>query len=147
MMIDEARYWAQGLRALGLDDLIDAYPDPASREDAKQAVYDRINTVIGAATAEDVTARLTAHDCIYALFATPVEVLDDPAVRENGYLMEHPRDDVRIAAAPVQFDDEQLSIRRPGPALGEHTREVLAELGYTAAEVDALLADKVVAAT
>ena len=83
--------------------------------------------------------RLTAHDCIYSVFATPVEVLDDEAVRDNGYLMEHPRDDVRIAAAPVQFDDEALTIRRPGPALGEHSREVLPELGYSADEVTALV--------
>lgn len=146
MMIDENRYWAQGLRALGLDDLVEAYPDPASRQAGKAVVADRINAVIGAATAADVVARLTANDCIYSLFAEPAEVLDDEAVRENGYLMEHPRDDVRIAGAPVQFDDEALTVRRPGPGLGEHTREVLAELGYTTDEVEALVSDQVVSA-
>jgi crotonobetainyl-CoA:carnitine CoA-transferase CaiB-like acyl-CoA transferase len=139
MMIDEARYWAQALQSLGLDELVGAYPDPESRAAGKAAVHERIAAVVAGLPTAEVVARLTAGDCIYALFATPTEVLDDEAVRDNGYLMAHPRDDVRIAAAPVQFDDEQLAVRRPGPGLGEHSLEVLAELGYPAAEVNALL--------
>jgi crotonobetainyl-CoA:carnitine CoA-transferase CaiB-like acyl-CoA transferase len=38
----------------------------------------------------------------------------------------------------MQFDDEMTEIRRPAPGLSEHTEEVLGELGYSAAEVDAL---------
>ena len=50
---------------------------------------------------------------------------------------EHPT--AMLSAAPAQFDDELPSIRRPGPKLGEHSREVLTELGYTTDEIDALL--------
>jgi crotonobetainyl-CoA:carnitine CoA-transferase CaiB-like acyl-CoA transferase len=146
MMIDEARYWAQACAALGLDDLVQAYPDPESRREGRHEVYDRINAVIGAASAEEIARRLGSNDCIYSFFATPAEVLADDAVRDNGYAMTHPRDDVKIAAAPVQFDDEPLTVRRPGPGLGEHSREVLAELGYSAGDVDALVRDGVVAA-
>lgn len=56
---------------------------------------------------------------------------------------EHP--DVRLAAAPVQFDDELPSARRAGPALGQHSREVLTELGYGEADILRLLDDKVIA--
>lgn len=146
MMIDEARYWAPACRALGLDDLIDAHPDPQSRREARDAVHARIDAVISVSSREEVESRLRSEGCIYSFFATPSEVLTDEAVRENGYLMAHPRDAVRIAAAPVQFDDQQLSVRRPGPALGEHTREVLAELGYTTDEVAELVRDQVVTA-
>jgi crotonobetainyl-CoA:carnitine CoA-transferase CaiB-like acyl-CoA transferase len=38
----------------------------------------------------------------------------------------------------MQFDDEMTEIRRAAPALSEHTAEVLAEVGYSAADVDAL---------
>lgn len=148
MMIDETRYWAQACRALGLEQLATQYPDPASRQpaEAKTAVHARIVEVVGASTAEAVVSRLDAGGCIFSVFASPIEVLDDPAVLDNGYLMAHPRADVRIAAAPVQFDDEPLSVRRPGPALGEHTREVLTELGYSRPEVDELVRTAVVAA-
>ncbi|MBX6391743.1 MAG: CoA transferase, partial [Frankia sp.] len=41
------------------------------------------------------------------------------------------------------FDNARPTIRRPSPGLGEHTREVLAELGYGPAEIDQLVADGV----
>ena len=38
----------------------------------------------------------------------------------------------------MQYDDEMVEIRRGAPALGEHTDEVLSDLGYTPDELDAL---------
>jgi crotonobetainyl-CoA:carnitine CoA-transferase CaiB-like acyl-CoA transferase len=55
----------------------------------------------------------------------------------------HPN--LRLVAAPVQFDDQLPAVRRSAPAQGEHTTEVLAELGYGSDEIDALFADGVVA--
>ena len=64
---------------------------------------------------------------------------------DNGYLMAHPgHPPLRLSAAPAQFDDELPAIRREGPGLGQHSREVLAEVGYLPAEVEALVGDKVV---
>lgn len=69
----------------------------------------------------------------------------DPAVEANGYLMPHPTTPgLRLAASPVQFDDTQPAIRRPAPAIGEHSAEVLAELGYRPDEVARLGANGVV---
>ena len=63
----------------------------------------------------------------------------------NGYLMAHPtHPPLRLSAAPAQFDDELPGIRRPGPELGEHSREILAELGYAAEQIDVLVKDGVV---
>ena len=46
---------------------------------------------------------------------------------------------LRMIGSPMQVDGERLHARRPPPRLGEHTREVLAEAGYSAAEVADLL--------
>ena len=51
----------------------------------------------------------------------------------------HPN--LRLAAAPVQFDDQLPAVRRAAPTQGEHTVEVLSELGYTDDEIKALFAD------
>jgi crotonobetainyl-CoA:carnitine CoA-transferase CaiB-like acyl-CoA transferase len=78
--------------------------------------------------------------------ASPPEVVRDPAVIDNGYLMPHPNGRFSMASAPAQFDGALPTVRRPGPELGEHSREVLLELGYSAADVDKLAADDVVIA-
>ncbi len=146
MMIDEQRYWPQASRALGLTDLTEKYADRAVRKLAWPEIADRVQAAIGALDHDALGARLKAADCIFSFFATPTEVADDPAVVDNGYLMRHPEHpDVRLAAAPAQFDDELPSARRPGPKLGEHSREILAELGYCTADIRGLLDQNVVA--
>jgi crotonobetainyl-CoA:carnitine CoA-transferase CaiB-like acyl-CoA transferase len=52
-----------------------------------------------------------------------------------------------LAAAPAQFDDEVLEVRRPGPDQGQHSREVLEEVGYSPDEIDALVVSHVVVAS
>jgi crotonobetainyl-CoA:carnitine CoA-transferase CaiB-like acyl-CoA transferase len=146
MMIDEQRYWPQVSQALGLTDLTGRYADQLARRQAWPKIADRIQAAIGALDHDALGARLKAAGCIFSFYATPTEVAQDPAVVDNGYLMPHPEHpDVRLAAAPAQFDDELPSARRPGPKPGEHSCEILAELGYDAADISALLDQKVVA--
>ena len=71
---------------------------------------------IAGLTKDEITARLGARGCIFSFFATPQEVLTDPAAEANGYLMDHPEvDGLKIAAPPVQFDNQQSVLRRPAP--------------------------------
>ena len=59
--------------------------------------------------------------------------------------MDHPEvDGLKIAAPPVQFDSQQAALRRPAPRIGEHSAEILAEVGYSPAEISELLASRVV---
>jgi crotonobetainyl-CoA:carnitine CoA-transferase CaiB-like acyl-CoA transferase len=52
--------------------------------------------------------------------------------------------DVKAIGLPVKFSDTPGGVRRPAPLFGEHTREVLRENGFTAKEIDHLLAEGVV---
>ena len=61
------------------------------------------------------------------------ELPDDPQASANGYLPEVDAGDGKVftlVANPVQFD-EQPDTLRPAPDLGQHTEEVLLELGLT----------------
>jgi len=144
MMINEASYWDQACRALDLPELIEAHPDPESRRAAWEAIIPMFAAKIAGWTKEEFEARLRAEGCIFAFFADPVEVVADPAVVANGYLMEHPRDKVKLSAPPVQFDDAAHTIRLPAPGLGEHSREVLAMLGYDDDQIGAMVDGAVV---
>lgn len=140
MMLDEGRYWAPTCQALDLGEWVERYADDAVRQAAWAAIAARLTEVIGGLSRKELEERLRRESCIFSFVASPAEVVTDPAVVDNGYLMAHPtHPPLRLAAAPAQFDDELPAIRRPGPERGEHTREVLAELGYQTAEIDALV--------
>ena len=145
MMINEERYWDTATAALGLTEVGQAYAEPAARKAAWAELPAVFAAAIGALTKEEVTARLGQDGCIFSFFATPQEVLADPAAAANGYLMDHPAiDGLKIAAPPVQFDNQQAAVCRPAPRIGEHSAEVLAELGYTPDEISGLVASKTV---
>ena len=77
------------------------------------------------------------------------EVFNNPQAAARGLVEEisHPRlGKQRMARNPVLFDHGGPSIDRPGPMLGQHTEALLAEYGYTAAEIRALLDAGVAAA-
>jgi crotonobetainyl-CoA:carnitine CoA-transferase CaiB-like acyl-CoA transferase len=67
------------------------------------------------------------------------QILDDEHVKARGVVREitHPKGGtIRAVGSPVRFSRTPLRVERAGPLLGEHTREILAELGVT--DVDGL---------
>lgn len=69
------------------------------------------------------------------------ELSAHPHSRESGMVFDydHPSlGKLGSVAQPLRFDGARTEVRRPSPMHGEHTFEVLSELGYTAQEMDAL---------
>lgn len=80
---------------------------------------------------------------------TREELLEHPQVLENGIVVES--DDpstgrMRQARPPERFEGTPSAIGRAAPLLGEHTAQVLAENGYTPAEIEALRAEGAIGA-
>ena len=72
------------------------------------------------------------------------DMLKDPQVlaRDMVVEVEHSRlGPVKALGSPVKFSHSPTSIQRAAPMLGEHTREILGEYGYSDSEVEALAAD------
>jgi crotonobetainyl-CoA:carnitine CoA-transferase CaiB-like acyl-CoA transferase len=144
-MLDEDRYWAPACRALGLGVLVRELTTPEARAEHRERVFMQFRDAIARHTRDELDAALRAEGCIFSFYASPPEVLADPAVAANGYAPNHPvHPTLRLSAAPAQFDDELPAVRRRAPAVGEHSREILAELGYAAGEIERFLADRVV---
>ena len=77
------------------------------------------------------------------------DMLADPQVKAREMVVEvdHPRAGrVKALGHPIKFSDTRGDMSRPAPLLGQHTREVLAELGYDEARVDALISEGAVSA-
>lgn len=97
----------------------------------------------------DIAARLDAEDLAWAPVQTPAEAVADPQLAAaDGIVSVRTRNGgaLKSPASPVRFPGETTEMRPPAPLTGEHTREILAALGYDAAEIDALIASGAVGA-
>ncbi len=140
MMIVEDNYWAQGMRALGLEQYIETHTTPEDRARDADMIREQAAAKVAGLTKAEIEERLRAEQCIFSFYANPVEVIEDPQVVANGYMMEHPYGNVKLTAPPVQFDNTAHQVRRPAPHLGEHNREVLTMLGYDEGAIEAMVA-------
>ena len=88
----------------------------------------------------------------YDLFCCGVnsfmELENDPQITENGYLtdMDHPTlGKIKIPGYPVHFNGNRVEANRAAPELGEHTDEILTEVGgYSLAEIKHFREDGVI---
>ena len=84
---------------------------------------------------------LRAHDIWCAPVKNMTETFEDVAVKHIAPVLEfeHPRAGrVRVLKHPVRYSSGEATLRRPPPDLGEHTDEVLAELGYDPGRIEAM---------
>jgi alpha-methylacyl-CoA racemase len=141
----EPKFWAAFCTGVGREDLLDHAFDPPG-SDAHRAVCD----VFAARTRAQWEQFASEHDCCLE----PVLGLDEAlegdlvAAREMVVELDQPgaHRPVRLLGAPFKLSRTPADpVRAPGPGLGEHTREVLAEAGYPPREIDALLESGAVA--
>ena len=118
---------------------------------ARVANRDAIDGMIGDALAQDKAdnwlAKLKAVGVPCGRINTVAQALDDPhtAARRMVETVAHPTiGDLKMLGIPFKFSDTPAAVRRSPPVLGEHTDEVLAELGMDKAAIAKLRSDKVV---
>ncbi|MCC7256829.1 MAG: CoA transferase [Gammaproteobacteria bacterium] len=118
---------------------------------------DRILPVIKATflkyTKQELMAKLEKTGLPFAPIAKPEQLFDDPHLLAGGGLLPLTVTDgarkgerTRLPALPLEMDGHRFGVLRDVPRAGQHTREVLAEAGYEAAEIEALIAAGVVGA-
>jgi crotonobetainyl-CoA:carnitine CoA-transferase CaiB-like acyl-CoA transferase len=145
--VDDA--WKRLARLIGGETLAadTRFHDPAGRNAHREEILARIR--------QWTTAQSSVKACIAALDAAAVpaapvqridEVLADPQVKARGMMIEqdHPvLGRVRLPNLPFKFSDCDSSPRSPAPLMGQHNRDIALKLGYSQAEVDAMVRDGV----
>jgi crotonobetainyl-CoA:carnitine CoA-transferase CaiB-like acyl-CoA transferase len=145
----KAAEWHGVFKALELDELWgDARFDSAAN---RRRNADQLNTLLTAAYArfstDQMLVRLEQNDVPYAELNSQEDVITDPQVVAMGALQEfehHLAGPMRQPRPQGQFKGTPAGLHRSSPALGEHTEEVLAEAGYSNAEIDVLKSEGVI---
>mgnify|MGYP001604521916 FL=1 len=108
----------------------------------------RVEAALAAATAAEWVTRFEAAQVAAGPIYEFDEVFEDPQVKHLGLVAEVDQPGfgkARMLAFPVRASATPARIRRPAPLLGEHTAEVLGELGLPKAEIERLAAAGVIA--
>jgi crotonobetainyl-CoA:carnitine CoA-transferase CaiB-like acyl-CoA transferase len=133
-MIQSDPHWPGFCQALGWTNLVSdsRFSSFASRSANCADLAALIGERIGSLSLEDLSERLTANGCGYAVFKAPGEIPLDPQVQANGYLVPHPIQAGKfVVSSPIQIDGEPPLLQGAAPEPGQHTEEVLLELGYS----------------
>lgn len=136
------------LGALGHADFYEGREDPTDRVRDTEAFNALLNPIFASNTTEHWLDVLADAGVPAAAIRNLDEAASDP---QNAYRLSltdspAPSGDgtVRVVSAGHVAEPAPPVVQRPPPRLGEHSREVLAELGYDAAEIDAFAADGVI---
>ena len=139
-------------QAIGYEDMIDdpRFESNATRVENREAclklIFDRLSTIDTAPLME----MLDAHGVPYSAVNTLESLWADGQVEAMGVL-ENGTDpaygDFQIMGLPFSMTDHDRGLTRTAPRIGEHSREVLGELGYVDERIERLIENKVVMAS
>ena len=137
--------WAAFCRVAGREDLVDdpRFSTPAARDANVNERLELIQSILLARTAAEWLEILPAHDVPCAPALRRFELIDHPQVVASGSIIETEHKvagRLRQARVAARFEGTQVAPPRGAPLLGEHTAEILAELGLDDTERETLLA-------
>jgi crotonobetainyl-CoA:carnitine CoA-transferase CaiB-like acyl-CoA transferase len=132
----EPKFWLEWCRGVGREDLVDSqFESPGSEAHAE------VERIFLERTQDEWRDFAARHDCCLEPVLALDEALDSELVRAREMVVEVDQPGaggVRLLGVPLKLSRTPGAPAGPGPALGEHTDEVLRALGYSAGDLASL---------
>jgi alpha-methylacyl-CoA racemase len=135
----EPKFWQAWCHGVGRGDLVERQFEPPGSE-----AHAEVERIFLERTREQWREFASEHDCCLEPVLELGEALDSELVRSRRMVVELEQPGagpVRQLGMPVKLSRTPGGVHSPGPALGEHTDEVLGDLGYADEEIERLKGD------
>jgi len=145
------RQWRRFCEHFGRPELLQnpAYSTNADRVRERPALLPIVAAIVARHTRAELAELFDRIDIPFSPVAKPGDLFDDPQLNAGGRMLEvdfAAGVSAKLPRLPIEIGDHDVGLRRQPPAIGEHTAEILTEVGLAKSEIDALARRGIVAA-
>jgi formyl-CoA transferase len=134
------QWWPDLARHLGREEWLSdpRYSDPGARAENNVSLVAELDAIFGAKTLAEWERDLASLEGVWAPLKSPDEVIADPQALENGFVtpVDYPDGGHYLAGAtPAQFDGRPIGHLSAAPTHGQHTDEIMREIGLSDTQI------------
>ena len=149
--ITSDNHWRAFCTGFGVEELLD---DPALKSNPQRAqqrakIMPIVTAKFAAESFESLVAKLEKLKLPFGPLAKPGDLFDDKQLNHDGRMLDvllPTGKRAKLPGLPLEMGGRKTRVRQQPPTMGEHTRAVLAEAGYTDVQINELIAQKIVIA-
>ena len=149
--ITSDNHWRAFCTGFGVEELLD---DPALKSNPQRAqqrakIMPIVTAKFAAESFESLVAKLEKLKLPFGPLAKPGGLFDDKQLNHDGRMLDvllPTGKRAKLPGLPLEMGGRKTRVRQQPPTMGEHTRAVLAEAGYTDVQINELIAQKIVIA-
>lgn len=132
-MLQSDRYWPGFCKVIEREDLVgdERFATFEARGAHRKELTAIVTKEFAKRTSAELLRSLADNDCVFSSAQTAIEAAVDVQTEANGYVFDNPQYPAgKLVSSPVQYNNGFVKPVRGAPEMGQHTEEILQELGY-----------------